>query len=105
MIVPGNEKLFKMWAEKNGYEQNSAKANYLAKLQYDESGHISNPEYVIDIITRLQQEIGKLEASNNTCIANSLQAAANTIMTQLGLMTEDNLVKSILGIPHENIRS
>lgn len=105
MIVPGNEKLFKMWAEKNGYEQNSAKANYLAKIEYNEEGHITNVDYVVDIITRLQQEVGKLEATNKTCISNSLQAAANTVMTQLGLMTEDTLVKSVLGIPHENIRS
>lgn len=104
MIIPGNEKLFKKWAEMNGYEKNPAQADYVAELILNEEGHITNATRAIDIIKKLQQEVAKLEASNNVCVTNSLQAAANTLMNQMGLVTDDNIIKTILGIPHENVK-
>ena len=104
MIIPGNEKLFKKWAEMNGYEKNPAHADYVAELTLNDAGHITNTARAIDIIKKLQQEISKLEAANNVCVTNSLQAAANTLMNQMGLVTEDNVIKTILGIPHENVK-
>lgn len=104
MIIPINEKLFKKWATMNGYEQTTDKMDFIAQLERNAQGDITNAERAIEIIQQLQLEICKLQTAQRTCIENTLQAAANALMHQHTLFNDDPIIKTILSTPYEAVK-
>jgi hypothetical protein len=104
MIIPTNEKLFKKWAEINGLKANADKADYAARLERNEHGHITNPEYTLQLIRQLQVEIGKLNAAQRNSFKATQQAIAGTLMTRFGLTLEDALIQAVLQVQPESVK-
>ena len=105
MIKPINEKLFKKWANINGYAAKKHEIDYAAQIEQNVLGHITNTNKALEIIQQLQVEINKLQTANHVCIQNTLDAVAALLTHHHGFSTHDPIIKAILALPHESVKS